>query len=129
KSQTFKAGKAYAVEPFVTTGKGRVKDDRNMTIYRQFREVNIERLPKKIREGYQYINNNFHKMPFSPRWLFNECFEAEEVEDIMKELLNRNIVYGYSVLVESTGAPVTQAEETILVGKNKTCILTETKNK
>ena len=130
KSQIFfKAGRAYAVEPFVTTGKGRVKDDRDMTIYRQFREINIEKLPRKVREGYKYINDNFHKMPFSPRWLFNENFEVEEVEDIMNDLLNRNIVYGYSVLVESTGAPVTQAEETIFVGKNKTYILTETKNK
>ena len=129
KSQTFKAGRAYAIEPFVTTGKGRVKDNRNMTIYRQFRETNIEKLPRKIREGYKYINNNFHRMPFSPRWLFNENFEVEEVENIMNELLSRNIVYGYPVLVESTGAPVTQAEETIFVGKNKTDILTETKNK
>ncbi|MCK5409728.1 MAG: hypothetical protein KAJ30_05630, partial [Candidatus Heimdallarchaeota archaeon] len=82
-----------------------------------------------MREGYNYINNNFHRMPFSPRWLFNENFEVEEVENIMNELLSRNIVYGYPVLVESTGAPVTQAEETIFVGKNKTDILTETKNK
>lgn len=128
KSQTFTAGRAYAVEPFVTTGKGRVKNDRDMTIYRQIKKANIEKLPRKIREGYQYINNNFHRMPFSPRWLFNENFEVEEVEDIMNELLNRDIVHGYPVLVESTGSPVTQAEETIFVGKNKTYILTERRN-
>ena len=129
KSQIFKAGKVYAVEPFVTTGKGRVKDNRDMTIYRQLREVNVETLPIKIREGYQYINNNFHKMPFSPRWLFNENFAVEEVEEVMNDLLSRNIVYGYPVLIESTGAPVTQAEETILVDNNKTHILTKTKDK
>ncbi len=129
KSQIFKAGRAYAVEPFVTTGKGRVKDHRDMTIFRQFREANFEILPKEIREGYQYINNNFHKMPFSPRWLFNEGLEVEEVEGTMNELINRNIVHGYPVLIESTGAPVTQAEETIFVGINKTHILTKTKNK
>jgi methionine aminopeptidase len=47
----------------------------------------------------------------------------------MNELINRNIVHGYPVLIESTGAPVTQAEETIFVGNNKTHILTKTKNK
>lgn len=129
KSQVFKAGKSYAIEPFVTTGKGRVKDHRDMTIFRQFREANLDILPKEIREGYQYINNNLHKMPFSPRWLFNEGFSVEEVEGTMNELINRNIVYGYPVLVESTGAPVTQAEETIFVDHDKTYILTKTKNK
>lgn len=129
KSQTFKAGRAYAVEPFITTGKGRVKDHQDTTIFRQFREANLETLPKKTRDVYQHIDNNFHKMPFSPRWLFNESFAVEEVEDTMNELINRNIVHGYPVLVESTGAPVTQAEETILVDNNKTYILTKTKNK
>lgn len=129
KSHTFKAGKAYAVEPFVTTGKGRVKDHRNMTIFRQFREANIETLSKKTKEGYQYISNNLHKLPFSPRWLFNEGFSVEEVEDTMDELIKRNIVHGYPILIESTGAPVTQAEETILVDNNETHILTKVKNK
>ncbi|MHA1345573.1 MAG: type II methionyl aminopeptidase [Candidatus Heimdallarchaeaceae archaeon] len=128
KSQAFKTGRAYAVEPFVTTGKGKVKDYQDMTIFRQFREANIESLPRKIREGYQYINNKLHKMPFSPRWLFTEGFTVEEVEGTMNELINRNIVYGYPVLIEVTGAPVTQAEETIFVGNNKTYILTKTKN-
>ncbi len=129
KSQVFKAGRAYAVEPFVTNGKGKVKDHRDMTIFRQFREANLDILPKEIREGYQYINNNFHEMPFSPRWLFNEGFSVEEVEGTMNELINQNIVYGYPVLIESTRAPVTQAEETIFVGRDKTYILTKTKNK
>ncbi len=129
KTQTFKAGKAYAVEPFVTTGRGRVKDHSDMTIFRQFREANIETFSKKTREGYQYISNNFHKLPFSPRWLFNEGFSVEEVEDTIEELINRNIVHGYPILIESTGAPVTQAEETIFVDNNKIHILTKTKNK
>ncbi|MBY9001420.1 MAG: type II methionyl aminopeptidase [Candidatus Heimdallarchaeota archaeon] len=129
KTQFFRAGGVYAIEPFVTTGKGKVKNGRDMTIFRQFREVKVDSLPKKIREGYLYIEEHFYKMPFSPRWLHNADFPIEQVEDIMNDLINRNIVCGYPVLIESTGAPVTQAEETILVGKDKTYILTNTKNK
>ena len=128
-NQTFKTGRAYAIEPFVTSGKGRVKDDRDMTIFRQFRQTKTDSLPKKTREGYQYINENFHQMPFSPRWLHEAGFDVEQIEITMNDLIDRDIVYGYPVLTEVTGAPVTQAEETIFVGTEKIYILTKKREK
>ena len=128
KSQIFREGKAYAVEPFVTSGKGKVKNGDDITIFRQYREVEIHSLPKNVKDGYSHINKHFHKMPFSPRWLYNAGFSLNKVEEIMYDLLDRNIVFGYPVLIECTEAPVTQAEETILVGKDKAYILTKMQN-
>ncbi len=123
-SHRFKIGKAYAIEPFATTGIGRVTDSSDETIFQQFREVKNDNLSSKINTIYQFIDANFHKLPFSWRWVYNAGFSIEDIEKANKRLHDDHIIHGYPVLVESTKSPVTQEEETVFIGKKQVFILT-----
>ncbi|NPD87549.1 MAG: type II methionyl aminopeptidase [Asgard group archaeon] len=126
-SHRFIPGNAYAIEPFVTTGSGKVFDDKNTTIYRHYRDFKKNEIPEDIEEIYLYIKQNFFNLPFSWRWLFNSGFSVKQIDKAKEILLSKHIVHGYPVLIESKFAPVTQAEETIYVNKDEIIILTNTK--
>ena len=125
----FISGNVYAIEPFATTGLGKVYDDEEETIFRQFRSFNESSIPKDVENIYNFINENFHKLPFSWRWIYNEGYSKKEISNAKRILIKNQIVHGYPVLIEAKNAPVTQYEDTIFVGKNKVYILTRTKNK
>ncbi|MFW9852855.1 MAG: M24 family metallopeptidase, partial [Candidatus Thorarchaeota archaeon] len=55
----FIPGNAYAIEPFATTGNGRVYDDEEETIFRQFRNLKEGTIPRNIESIYRHINDNF----------------------------------------------------------------------
>ena len=125
----FISGNAYAIEPFATTGMGKVYDDVEETIFRQFRNFREGSIPRNIEDIYNYINDNFHKLPFSWRWVYNAGYSKKEVSDAKRILIDNQIVHGYPVLIEMRKAPVTQYEDTIYVGKNKIYNLSRLKNK
>jgi len=125
----FISGNVYAIEPFVTTGMGKVYDDEEETIFRQFRNFKEGSIPKDVENIYNYIKDNFHKLPFSWRWVYNAGYSKKEISDAKRILIRNQIVHGYPVLIEMKNAPVTQYEDTIFIGKNKIYILTRTKNK
>jgi len=114
----------YAVEPFVTTGSGRVFDDENTTIYRHYRDFKKNDIPEEVEEIYLHIKNNFCKLPFSWRWIYNQGFSKEKIEKVREILLRKHIIHGYPVLIESKYAPVTQAEETIFVNEDNIVVIT-----
>ncbi|MCG3219779.1 MAG: type II methionyl aminopeptidase [Candidatus Heimdallarchaeota archaeon] len=125
-SHRFIPGNVYAIEPFVTTGSGKVFDDKNITIYRHYRDFKKNEVPEEVEEIYLYIKQNFCNLPFSWRWIFNSGFSLKQIERAKEVFLSKHIVHGYPVLVESKFAPVTQAEETIYVSENDIIILTNT---
>jgi methionyl aminopeptidase len=125
----FISGNAYAIEPFATTGIGRVYDDEEETIFRQFRNFRDGTTPKNVEGIYNYINDNFCKLPFSWRWVYNAGYSNKEISDAKRILIENQIVHGYPVLIEEKKAPVTQYEDTIFVGKNKVYLLTRRKSK
>ncbi len=122
-------GTAYAIEPFVTTGIGRVNDDKLEAIYRQFRSFKPKAIPTGIKEIYNFISEHFSELPFSWRWVYNEGFSLKEIEIAKKQLLNENIIHGYPVLVEAKKAPVTQFEDTIYIKEDSVEILTRKEKK
>ena len=125
----FEIGNAYAIEPFVTTGLGKVRDENYATIYRQYRSFKENSIPEGVKGIYNHINEYFHKLPFSWRWIYNAGFPMKEIEIARKQLINEQIIHGYPVLVEAKGAPVTQFEETIFVDKNEILIITRKREK
>ena len=129
KSHKFEAGHAYAIEPFVTTGIGRVNDGKEETIFRQFRKSKSSNMSPKIQEIYEYVNDNFHRLPFSWRWVYNAGFSIEDIEKADMRLHNDHVTHGYPILIEATGSPVTQEEETVFVGAKKVHIITKSKKK
>ncbi len=101
-------GDAFAVEPFLTTGSGKIKNGKKGNIYiRQKGKVRgrAERnLLKKIEK--------FQGLPFSSRWL--EMGPRERIA--LKKLVSADAVKHYPVLKEVEEGTVVQAEHTILVG-------------
>lgn len=113
--QVFTLGKAYAVEPFVTDGKGKVENGKDMTIFRQYNTIKTKNLPTIIREIYLTIKNDFFGLPFSPRWLYNKDYSVDLIDKAINVLMNKRVLYGYAILVEMKGGQVTQAEDSIFL--------------
>ncbi len=124
-SHRFQVGRVYAIEPFVTTGIGRITDSKEETIFIQFRKSKEKDMSEKIRKIYQFIDENFHRLPFSWRWVYNAGFSIEDIEKANMKLQNDHIIDGYPVLIEATKSPVTQAEETIFIDKKQVHIITK----
>lgn len=112
-----KKGMVLAVEPFATDGKGRVKESDAGDIYRLKRKRNIA---GKDLEFYDWINENFDKLPFAGRW-------CKKYGDEYKGLLNRlkrfGTVMNYPVLVEKKNGIISQREHTMIV-TSKGCKIT-----
>ncbi|WEL19102.1 type II methionyl aminopeptidase [Candidatus Nanohalococcus occultus] len=108
-SYEFQEGDAVAIEPFLTTGTGTVKNGRDGNIYkleseRSVRSRTARQLMKKIK--------NYRGLPFTTRWM--DLSGKEKMA--FRKLLQQNIVRNYPVLQDKDGSVVAQAEHTVLVG-------------
>lgn len=104
-----KEGDAFAIEPFLTDGSGRIKNGAAGNIYKIERDTNVRgsverELMNEIKE--------FDGLPFTTRWL--EDFGARK-RMAMKKLVDGGIVHSYPVLNEVNGGTVVQAEHTVIL--------------
>ncbi len=101
-------GDAFAVEPFLTTGSGKIKNGKKGNIYirkeGKVRGRTERQVLKKI--------GGFQGLPFSSRWL--NMSPREQLA--LKKLVSANAVKHYPVLKEVEGGIVVQSEHTVLVG-------------
>ncbi|MDW8043789.1 MAG: type II methionyl aminopeptidase [Nitrososphaerota archaeon] len=115
-------GKVYAIEPFVTRSdaSGRVVDSDSVEIFRVPR-TSVERagrLAKEQRELLLRIHEATGGLPYAVRW-----FKDIDLE-LHGSLYRRGYVHGYAVLVERSGAPVAQAEHTVVVWEDGAEVIT-----
>lgn len=106
---TFQEGDAVAIEPFLTTGTGTVKNGRDGNIYKQESDRSVRgraarQLMKKI--------ENYKGLPFTTRWMSLSGREKMA----FRKLLQSNVVRNYPVLRDEEGSIVAQAEHTVLIG-------------
>lgn len=110
-----KEGDCYACEPFATSGKGWVKNGKNSYIYR---------FKKKIQKNMSYEHLNYMNkikdkcgnLPFSPRFLEKEnLVPKNQISKIVDLFVRKGILDHYPILIEQTGAPVSQQEHTIII--------------
>ena len=101
----------YAIEPFATTGNGRVRDGRPSGTYRLISDKNI-RSPI-AREVLEFIIEEYNTLPFCSRWLVKK-FGTKALIGLKQLEVNGNL-QGYAVLIESSNGKVAQTEHTILV--------------
>jgi len=106
----FKKGDSVAIEPFLTTGSGMVRNGKDGNIYkiendRNVRGRNERQLMKQIKQ--------FNGLPFTTRW-FDSYGGREKMA--MKKLVQNDIVHSYPILRDKEGSTVVQAEQTVLVG-------------
>jgi len=110
----------YAIEPFATTGAGRVRDGKPSGIYMLTSEKNV-RSPI-ARELLNYIAENYQTLPFCSRWLVKK-FGTKALFGL-KQLEENNNLHHFPQLIEIGKGKVSQTEHTILVGKNEIIVTT-----
>ena len=111
----------YAIEPFSTTGNGRVHDGKPSGIYRLVEEKN-PRSPI-AREVLGLIIKEYQTLPFCSRWIVKKIGTKALVG--LKQLEENGNIQSYAELVESSGGKVAQTEHTILVEDNGVLVTTK----
>jgi methionyl aminopeptidase len=105
----------YAIEPFATTGFGKVHDGNPSGIYQLISEKNI-RSPI-AREILGFIIEEYQTFPFCSRWLVKK-FGVRALFGLKQLEANGNL-YQFAQLIEKKGAKVSQSEDTILIDEEK----------
>src|SRR5208337_1910334 len=108
-------GMAFAIEPFATTGSGRVGEKTRIEIYSQIAEKPV-RIPS-ARSVMERVRDR-RGLPFSRRWL-----NDKKMEFAVPGLVRSQILHGYPVLADIPGSLVSQHEHTLIVTADG-CIVT-----
>jgi methionyl aminopeptidase len=119
---TVEIGEYYAIEPFATSGTGKVIDSKVVYIFANTGldeplEGNTEKLRKYLREKYG-------PLPFASRWIGTSGKKVDVVEEIRK-LVNAKALRGYPMQIEKKGRPVSQTEHTVYISEDGPILLTK----
>ncbi|NYZ75393.1 type II methionyl aminopeptidase [Candidatus Micrarchaeota archaeon] len=116
-SYVLQEGDFFAVEPFATTGKGRVSDSDFLQIYSMVGEKKV-RLPSS-RALAEYAGEEYKLLPFAVRWLAPKFdVSSTQFKLAVADLVRQEVIYPYHGLRESTGGVVSQSETTVVVEEN-----------
>ncbi|MFQ6050352.1 MAG: type II methionyl aminopeptidase [Candidatus Hydrothermarchaeota archaeon] len=105
-------GDVLAIEPFASTGGGRVADDERVFIFGFIKEK-----PIRLREArliISEIKKKYKTLPFAERWLA-KVIPQRKLEFALKQLIDIGSLHPYRVLKERDGGMVSQAEDTVIV--------------
>ncbi|MBU1052123.1 MAG: type II methionyl aminopeptidase [Nanoarchaeota archaeon] len=111
----------YAIEPFSTSGHGKVRDGKPSGIYHLEPGSGQVRDPF-AREVLNYIKEKYQTLPFCSRWLVKKLSTRALIA--LKRLEEANIIHQYLQLVEINRKPVAQAEHTLVLTKNEKIVTT-----
>jgi len=111
----------YAVEPFATTGEGKIYEGAPGNIYSLQEAKNVR--GKTAREILDYILDEKKNLPFSLREMQEKFGSMTRLA--IKELENQGIIHSYAQLVEKTHKPVSQAEHTFIKKGNAITVTTK----
>ena len=120
KSETvLEEGKVFAVEPFASTGSGKVDEGKLGGVYR-IQDLKSVRVGRDILD---HIYERFKGLPFSKDWLHGNLNEFK-LNNGFRILEQQGLIHRYPELVEEFGSKVSQAEHTVMVA-DKPIILTK----
>ncbi|HLD75507.1 MAG TPA: type II methionyl aminopeptidase, partial [Candidatus Norongarragalinales archaeon] len=117
----FKEGDVFAIEPFATTGAGKVEDGNLLEIFSLVDPRNV-RLPQS-RKALETIMEKRRTLPFAKRFLLPILGTETSVELAIKDLTRQGILHGYPVLNEINKGLVSQAETTVIIEKDSVKVL------
>ncbi|MEM4554396.1 MAG: type II methionyl aminopeptidase [Candidatus Anstonellaceae archaeon] len=121
-SYEFKEEDIFAVEPFSSSGSGRVADTAQVEIF------SLQATPKLrmrySRELLDHIARNYFSLPFAERWLRGVFSSKMALSAALRELLNSGALHPYPVLRDTGRGVVSQHEHTVLVEHDCARILT-----
>lgn len=122
--QVLKLGDAYACEPFATSGAGKVKNGNRSYIYRFTKKIK-KNMPYELLASMDKIEKATNNLPFSPRMVLDkQLMPKNKIQRVIDDLLRKNVLDHYPLLIESTGAPVSQVEHTIVMDFDGNSIVT-----
>ncbi|OIO41171.1 type II methionyl aminopeptidase [Candidatus Pacearchaeota archaeon CG10_big_fil_rev_8_21_14_0_10_31_9] len=101
----------YAIEPFITTGEGKVYDGKPSGIYQLKKSGGIR--DANAREILKYISEEYNTLPFCSRWLVKKFGRRALIS--LSFLESAGILHQFTQLVEKSKAPVAQSEATIII--------------
>jgi methionyl aminopeptidase len=104
---------AFAIEPFLTTGTGEIYEGKEGGIYMLQKDAPVR--DPKARKLLEFIKENYKTRPFCLRWLEKENFER--AKGILDILVKQGILHSFSILVEKSKAPVSQAENSFIISE------------
>jgi methionyl aminopeptidase len=112
---TLEEGMVFAIEPFASTGSGRVTEKSRVEIFQQ---TAIK--PVRLSSARKVLDSvrSRHGMPFARRWMADGKLDLA-----LASLINQGIVRSYPVLSDIPGSLVSQHEHTIVVTGDG-CIVT-----
>lgn len=117
----FEEGDVFAVEPFATTGAGRVEDGSVTEIY-ALADDRGARLPQS-RKALEWIHQERETLPFAKRHLLPVLGSEASVHLAVRDLVRQGILREYPILNEVNSGMVSQAETTVIVEKDSIRIL------
>jgi len=115
-------GEVYAVEVFATNGEGAVHAQNNSYIYSL--NLAIRRIPLRSKSAKRilgYVANEWNTLPFSKLQIFNKFPKGRFG---LVELIRSGKLTEYKVLSERKGFFVSQAEQTVIITKDGSEIIT-----
>lgn len=110
----------FAVEPFATFGNGKIYDGKPSEIY-----IIVKRKPMRnptAREVLDFIEKEYQTLPFCSRWLVKKFGVKALIA--LKQLEQEGVLHRYEQLIEVSHKPVSQAEHTIFLDKDKVEVTT-----
>ncbi|SFR54569.1 type II methionyl aminopeptidase [Halogeometricum limi] len=111
-------GDVVAIEPFATTGSGKVTEGSKEEIYSLERDRSVRN--RSARKVLDQVKDEYKTLPFASRWI-----DAPRADIALQRLKQQGVLHGYPVLKEDDGELVSQAEHTIVVTEDGCEILTE----
>jgi methionyl aminopeptidase len=111
-----KEGDVIALEPFATTGEGRVVETPKVEIYSLISDAKL-RL-RMSRELINKIASKYFTLPFAKRWIFEEEQSYIKTAAALNELIENGCLHPYPILKEAKNGLVSQFEHTIIVQKD-----------
>ena len=114
-----KEGMIVAIEPFATTGKGKVEGATRGGIYRIVRD---RKAPPEISAFFSKLQSEFGGFPFAGRW----CDPIDtEAQAHLSKMVRMGMIMSYPILIEAGRGIVAQAEHSVLVTGSGCRILTK----
>jgi len=106
---TFVEG-GYAIEPFLTTGEGKIYEGASSNIYSLVNPRNV-RSPK-AREILDYVMDEYQTLPFSMREMQEKFGPFARLA--IKQMVQEGILHEFNQLIEVSHKPVSQMEHTFI---------------
>jgi methionyl aminopeptidase len=107
-----KKGDKIAIEPFATTGEGKVIEGKDSEVYEIMNPKNTRN--RIARDVLKFILEEYQQLPFCSRWLIKKF--GLKAKLALKLLERDEIIKQFKQLPEGSKGLVSQAEHTLIVG-------------